>query len=636
LSRQRELRRLELRNCQVHADAFRALENHAKNLTHLNVSLSGDEASVRKSVASAAAKMPQLTALSASPLLDTAALALLAGHPRLANLYQVSVKDDARGVFNELARLPKLSHISVWGSELDAKEAEMLSRLPLQSIQWIRGNVESALMDAFAQNSELRKLDFISIVPGDNFVDELKELRSLESLSLSFRDSAPRSKALQRALLTLPRLKEWPHIDYIYRDTLKQLRNHSNIQHLSVYQVARDVTKEDLKNIFELKQLRSLSLDCVPLDGDLTRRFESLSTLEELTLAHTGSDLAGLPSLRKLRRLVLHLNSPTQTDLSAVAKLPALEDLQLSGVNLQPVQLKPLQHCPKLNRLFLASGVHVDDATADWLCANPKLVWLQMREPCIVSDRSAKRLASLPNLQHLQIAGAISSETVERLANAPGIRMLRVNTHAIAQAERATLQKRFAALKRCYIQPLNVVNVGSDGIIRKAARNRKLWDDLEGNPAPAFDSPAVTSAESVRLESLRGKVVLLDFLGTWCDGFLMAFPEIRRLQQRFGDDDFEVIGVHSEHKAEEAPAYLKKNPLTWSNIVDPGHLAESYGVTGYPAYFLIDRNGKLRVAGASIMGLERGIEILLDETRNVGNEQRHAENVARNSDDTES
>ena len=54
--------------------------------------------------------------------------------------------------------------------------------------------------------------------------------------------------------------------------------------------------------------------------------------------------------------------------------------------------------------------------------------------------------------------------------------------------------------------------------------------------------------------------------------------------------------------------------MPWSSVVDGDEtLVETYKVSGYPSFYLVDREGVLRVAKAHDYGLEAGIKALLAE-----------------------
>jgi thiol-disulfide isomerase/thioredoxin len=115
-------------------------------------------------------------------------------------------------------------------------------------------------------------------------------------------------------------------------------------------------------------------------------------------------------------------------------------------------------------------------------------------------------------------------------------------------------------------------------------------------------------------EELRGKVVLVDFWGTWCGPCLALMPDLKRFQEAYGTDHFIILGIHSEKGLETLEDYLRKNPKPWPNLPDTnGKLADAFAVPHYPGVYLFDRQGKLRVAVPFRPGLEPAIQKLLQK-----------------------
>jgi len=115
---------------------------------------------------------------------------------------------------------------------------------------------------------------------------------------------------------------------------------------------------------------------------------------------------------------------------------------------------------------------------------------------------------------------------------------------------------------------------------------------LEGQPAPAFTLTNL-EGEEVSLESLRGKVVLLNFWATWCEPCRAEMPFLELLYAQFRRQGLEVVGV-SEETAETVAGYWKTNGIPFVALLDPGgKVKEAYGVQGLPSTFLIARDGRI-------------------------------------------
>ena len=126
-----------------------------------------------------------------------------------------------------------------------------------------------------------------------------------------------------------------------------------------------------------------------------------------------------------------------------------------------------------------------------------------------------------------------------------------------------------------------------------------------GEQAPDFTVTTLTDKQ-VKLSDLRGKVVLLDFWATWCTPCIAELPNLQRAYDEFGQDgEFVLLGISLDAEADTMRAFLKDRQLPWEQaVLGPAEInpvALKYFVTGVPATFLIDREGK--VVGRDLRGL---------------------------------
>jgi len=98
------------------------------------------------------------------------------------------------------------------------------------------------------------------------------------------------------------------------------------------------------------------------------------------------------------------------------------------------------------------------------------------------------------------------------------------------------------------------------------------------------------------LESLRGKVVLLDFWATTCAPCIAKMPELKELYEKYHASGFEIVGIScdSENNKERAVEVIKTRQLPWIQLHDPtGKLHQQFYGFGVPHCLLLDREGKL-------------------------------------------
>jgi peroxiredoxin len=104
------------------------------------------------------------------------------------------------------------------------------------------------------------------------------------------------------------------------------------------------------------------------------------------------------------------------------------------------------------------------------------------------------------------------------------------------------------------------------------------------------------SGELVNLSDFRGKVVLVDFWGTYCPPCMEAIPDLVKLRNQLHPAGFEIIGVACDPGAEgkgKVAEVLKKLKITYPVVRVDDKTAEAYAVNGLPALFLIDRQGNV-------------------------------------------
>ncbi|HYO75395.1 MAG TPA: TlpA disulfide reductase family protein [Thermoanaerobaculia bacterium] len=106
--------------------------------------------------------------------------------------------------------------------------------------------------------------------------------------------------------------------------------------------------------------------------------------------------------------------------------------------------------------------------------------------------------------------------------------------------------------------------------------------------------------EPLRLSTLRGRLVLLDFWGTWCTPCVASIPKITSFAQRFRGK-MTTIAVHSMEGADRLSAFLARRPFPLPIAVDSGRDTEKlYMITEWPTYVLIDKRGAIRYRGSEL------------------------------------
>lgn len=112
------------------------------------------------------------------------------------------------------------------------------------------------------------------------------------------------------------------------------------------------------------------------------------------------------------------------------------------------------------------------------------------------------------------------------------------------------------------------------------------------------------------IDSLQGKVVLVDFWATWCGPCIASLPGVHRIYEKYHEKGFEIVGVSLDNDKDELKNFIKEHEMPWTQIIfdEPekmgwnNPLADKFGVTGIPRMILVGRDGK--VVASSIRGEE--------------------------------
>ena len=120
----------------------------------------------------------------------------------------------------------------------------------------------------------------------------------------------------------------------------------------------------------------------------------------------------------------------------------------------------------------------------------------------------------------------------------------------------------------------------------------KLSGYRPGTKPPEFKGTTLDS-RTVSLDSLRGKVVLVNFWASWCNECRPEMPMFERLHREFAARGLSVIGINAREGTPAIHRYAKELRLTFPLMLDPkGDINTAYGVIGLPATFLIGRDGR--------------------------------------------
>lgn len=99
---------------------------------------------------------------------------------------------------------------------------------------------------------------------------------------------------------------------------------------------------------------------------------------------------------------------------------------------------------------------------------------------------------------------------------------------------------------------------------------------------------------SVRLADYKGKVILLNFWGTWCPPCQAEIPDLIKAYEAHRDAGFVVLGMTIDDTAEDMRAYAAARKVTYPLLMMQDDVEQAYGpIVGVPMSFFIARDGSI-------------------------------------------
>jgi len=118
-------------------------------------------------------------------------------------------------------------------------------------------------------------------------------------------------------------------------------------------------------------------------------------------------------------------------------------------------------------------------------------------------------------------------------------------------------------------------------------------DSKAKEPAPRFNA-TTTTGEKFNTQSIKGKVVLLEFWTTWCVYCENERPFVERLNEEFGNKGLIILAVNVGEGKKTVKKYMEEHPRkTRIVLTDNTNLAAMYAAKSYPIYVVIDREGNI-------------------------------------------
>jgi len=129
-----------------------------------------------------------------------------------------------------------------------------------------------------------------------------------------------------------------------------------------------------------------------------------------------------------------------------------------------------------------------------------------------------------------------------------------------------------------------------------AEARKMIVNPLRARAPFAPDFSFITSQnQPVSNASLRGKVVLVDFWGTWCPPCRESVPILRNLNKKYAGKPFQLVSVSSDDDEDVWKTFTKAEHMDWPQYMDlPGDVLQAFKVESFPTFVVLDKDGVIR------------------------------------------
>ncbi|QTE22264.1 TlpA family protein disulfide reductase [Polaribacter cellanae] len=140
--------------------------------------------------------------------------------------------------------------------------------------------------------------------------------------------------------------------------------------------------------------------------------------------------------------------------------------------------------------------------------------------------------------------------------------------------------------------------------------------DLIGTDASVFSATDINGNE-FSLNSLKGKIIVMNFWFIECKPCVMEMPELNELVKKYKNKDIVFLGFATNSKS-RIDSFLKKKDFYYTIIPNSEKIAIDYKVSGYPTHIIIDKNSKIvysttGLGSTTINDIEKTIESLIQK-----------------------
>ena len=117
---------------------------------------------------------------------------------------------------------------------------------------------------------------------------------------------------------------------------------------------------------------------------------------------------------------------------------------------------------------------------------------------------------------------------------------------------------------------------------------------IDARTVPDFSVTLLDSETQVSDDSLRGKVVMVDFWSSWCPPCRYEAPVLAKVYKEYDPSEVEFLGIALWDGILQVSEHIRDYGVTYPNALDgTGTVAVDFGVRGLPEKFFVDPDGKI-------------------------------------------
>src|SRR6476646_166408 len=162
-----------------------------------------------------------------------------------------------------------------------------------------------------------------------------------------------------------------------------------------------------------------------------------------------------------------------------------------------------------------------------------------------------------------------------------------------------------AILVTGYVNGIGPLSVLSQGISRVTSGGQmipsgKITEETKAPTAPELSTGQWINSEPLTLQSLRGRVVLLEFWTFACYNCRNTLPTVKKWDAQYRDKGLTIIGVHTpeldyERNVDNLRKEVAALGITYPVVTDNDYATwQTYKVEAWPTLFVLDKEGRVR------------------------------------------